>query len=164
VVAGTDGNALLIQNSANVGSMNAIDDKGNNGGFMLRSTDNTQAFNFKKLFGSIFQQLLLSLSNIIYADVREIVDSGPQSNTGNNGRSACLKFVRKLVEGGAVKRHFINLISTASVRRHSLQILLFSVEDAKARGAAHLMSRESIKVGIQLLYIHRSVGSCLCPI
>ena len=75
-----------------------------------------------------------------------------------------LKLQRRTLEGGMLKAHVLNHLTTPLIRRQLLQPSLFAIEHANACGTIDLVSAEDKEIAVDVLDIHLEVGRTLSTV
>src|SRR5262249_21877105 len=93
VMAGADGDALFVQDRADIVRMNAVEDEGDSPGALLGRADQANARNRGELLGRVFEQALLMSMNGVDAKGLDVVDGGAQTDGAGDVRRASLELV-----------------------------------------------------------------------
>src|ERR1044072_475133 len=84
MMAGANGDALLIEDSANVVRMNIVDRERDHTQFFFRRADDAYAFNRQQPLRRVVQQVMLVSRGFLATDDVQIINRRAQTNLGSN--------------------------------------------------------------------------------
>src|SRR5919205_1038206 len=93
VVAGADGDALLVEDGAHVVRVHLVDDEGQHARLLARGADDAHALDRRELLGRVTEQLLLVRVRGLAVDAVEVVNRGAEADGRGDGRRARLELV-----------------------------------------------------------------------
>ena len=102
--------------------------------------------------------------NLLQAKIVQVFNGRSQSNSVGDVRRPGLKPVGQAIVDGLLECHRGDHVPAALVRRHGLQQLGLSVQQADAGGPIHLVAGNGIKIAIQRLHVHPHVRRGLRPV
>ena len=94
-MAGVDGDAFLIQGGAYVFGAEAVENKGEDAGFLARRSNEVEAGDALHRLGGIEQKLVLVTGDIHHADAFEVVDCRAESNGITDAAGAGFESARR---------------------------------------------------------------------
>ncbi len=106
--------------------------------------------------GVLGEEFLVGL-DVLHADVVEVVDGGVQRHALCDGRRSGLELPREVLPRRVLVGDRPDHVAAVEVRLHRLEEVLFPVERADARRAAHLVAGERVEVAAHRLHVDGQV-------
>src|SRR5437868_790305 len=108
MVAGSNGDAMLIQDRADVVGMNSIYDKRNDAGLLPRIADHAYTRNRRDHASRVLEQVSLVFASCFHADTFEVIDRGAEADAARNVGGSRLELVGQRVVSSALEAHRAN--------------------------------------------------------
>ena len=162
-MAGPDTDIVRVKDRAHVVRMAALNIEGHDAAVLrriVRSVDRDMRVLLHFLKEKRRQSKLLLL-NVVEADLADIVDRGPESDSARRVDRPGLEFVRKLRVCRGIARHILDHLSACEERRHLIEQLLFSIENANSHRRKQLMPGKCKEISAELFHIDRHVRRAL---
>ena len=102
--------------------------------------------------------------DVIHAQRVKIVQCGSYGANSDKVGGAGFKLVRQFGVCGAGKGDVGDHLSPTLIRRHLFKQPLFAVEHTHSGGSIHLVEREAVEVGIEILHVNLNMWHCLCSV
>ena len=151
-VAGSNRNPLFIQCARNVHRRSPLDDKGEHRYPVVGAAraDEPKSWNTCKSFEAALNQCLIMSRPGVVPSFFEEANGGRKTNRPRHVGSSCLELLSAVLEFSAVELDSMSHIAADVVRRHRIQQLATSPEDACRHWPEHLVPREDVKVTSQI--------------
>src|SRR6266404_6509989 len=104
---------------------------------------------------------MLVCSRLLSINRIQIVDCGAQSYLRSDCRRSRLKLIWQISVDSLFKRNALDHVTTALKRIHLFEYLSLAVNDSAASGSEHLVTREGVKVAVEILNIDQHMRSAL---
>mmetsp|Transcript_2406 Transcript_2406/g.6645 ORF Transcript_2406/g.6645 Transcript_2406/m.6645 type:complete len:495 (+) Transcript_2406:517-2001(+) len=168
VVARPHRDAVLVQDHRDVRGVEPFHVEGRQRG--PRCLLGARAINFDPL--DVLLQLLvhvrphlqLEFLEPVHPDVAQVVASGPQANRFADGRGTGLELPRRPGKSAVGLKDVLDHLPPSHERRHRLEDLHLSPQEAYPGGSAHLVARAHGEVHLELAEVHRHVGHRLAGV
>src|ERR1051325_9400571 len=160
-MAGTNGDALLVEDRADVVRMDALDSEGENAGLLSRRADNGHPGNIGQTRGRIFEKLVFIFRRGHEIDRIDIVYCSPKPNTCSNCGCPGLEFLGYRRKCRSLKAHTSYHAATGLVWRHLVEPFAFAIDNPASCRSEHLVAGERKKVAIEILHVDRKMRDAL---
>mmetsp|Transcript_24388 Transcript_24388/g.68537 ORF Transcript_24388/g.68537 Transcript_24388/m.68537 type:complete len:291 (+) Transcript_24388:246-1118(+) len=159
MMTSSDGNALHIQERAEIAGMYAIHGERANGRSFHshRRSECADSLHLAHAFVQVLGQFVLVLFHLVHPNALQVLDRRPQSNSLRDCRSSGLESGRRFGVCCAFHRHMIDHLASALVRWHGIEQILLAPQKADTSRGAHFVSGRGQKVDAQILHIHLHV-------
>ena len=157
VVSGPNGDAVPVQNGAEIVRMHALDHERDQARLVRRRADDAQSLDRRERVRRVLEELLLVRVDGVAVERLHEVHGRAEPDDARDVRRAGLELVRQRVVHGLAEAHREDHVAPALPGRHALEQRLSAVEHAHARRSEHLVSREGIEVAAELLHVHLEV-------
>ena len=101
---------------------------------------------------------------MLNADGIDVVESRSECGDVDEIGCAGLKFQRRFLEGGAAERDMLDHLAAALIGRNPVEPFAASPENADALRTIHLVRREGVEIGSELLHVDLEVGYSLSAV
>ena len=143
MMAGSYGDAFLIENGSHIVRMHAFYHERKHTGFFLRGSNDAHAGYRGNFPGGILEQLVLVLRNVLHAEMVEIFERRTHSDRARHVRSSGFELVWNLVVNRLLEADRADHLSPALIGRHGVKQRKFSVQDSDA-GRTKLSTRPNL--------------------
>ncbi len=120
-MSGSDGDAFLIQNRADVVRVNVVNHERQHAELFTRGADNAHAFDRGNLCRRIDEQLMFVGRGLFPADDAQIINGRAQANLGSDRGRARFKLVRQVGIDRLLERDALNHVAAALKGLHLFQ-------------------------------------------
>ena len=158
MMAGADGDALLVQRLADVLDADFIEHERDRPSAFPRRADKRQSGHGAEAFKRIFQKPMLVGGDIGHADPLEIIDRRAKPDRIGDGAGAGLEFLRRVLEHVFSKVTSLIMLPPPCHGGMASSILGLAVEHADAGRAEHLVAGEHVEIGVERLHVDRHVA------
>ena len=145
MVAGADGDALVVQYGADVVRMHPLDREADDAGAFL-GPEQAHAVDPPQRLAAFADQGGFVRMDGVEANALHPVDRRVQPDGADDMRRSCFEALRRRREGGALERHVVDHRSAALVRRHGLEQIGAAPQSADAGRAVQFVRRQSIEI------------------
>ena len=163
-MTGSHGYSQFVKQHADIVGMNIPNQKRYDCAFVFRSSENPHAVNFHQLSGSIAGEFVFVVSNSLDTDIFHIFQCFGKCRRADIVGGTGFEFKWKLVVGGFFKSYSLDHFAATLIGWDALEPLTFAIKHANTGGCINFMTRENIKVGIQLLNIYSDMRHSLCTV
>ena len=154
MVAGTDRDAVAIENGSNVVRVDSIHDERNYAGLLAGGADQSHSRNRGQRSRRMGEQGVLVPLGGRKVDGVQVIDGSAEADNAGDVGGPCFEFIREVVVRRFLKGDGADHVAAALPRRHFSEQRGLAIEYADAGWTEDLVAGEYVEIAIEFANVH----------